>query len=179
MNATSYSQYVPEKGEYVRFITIDCEYEGYRGIQLYEAEMRSKTIDKRFLPDLSVEKDWGINDSTNPRYIENRTHYSYLGQGKDLLFKEYDTHLQYNDYNYLPYTQIIQSDLTEADCSGYWLGRDAGYWINLGNPSSPQSHLIDAYSDWKKIDEEENNIIIYQCEIEFDGWYSCILTVAV
>ena len=180
INAISYSQYISEKGEWVRFVTIDCEYEGYQGIQLYEAEMRSKTIDKRFLADFSVEKDWNVNNLTDPRYIENRTHYSYLGQGKSLQFKEYDTNI-YDDYNYLPYTQIVQSDLTEADCPGYWLGKESGYWINLGDPLSPRwSYLIDAYSDWKKISEEENNVTVYQHEAEFDfNSYSYILTVAV
>jgi hypothetical protein len=98
--------------------------------------MCSKTLDKRFLADLSVEKDWNINDSTDPRYIENRTHYSYLGQGEGLLFDEYDSE-RYDSYNYLPHTQVIQSDLIETECPGYWLGKEAGYWINLGNPSSP------------------------------------------
>lgn len=177
INAASYSQYVSEKGEWVNFVTIDCEYEGYRGIQLYEVEKRSKTLDKRFLADFSVEKDWNMNDPTDPKYIENRTHYSYLGQDKGLLFDEYDSEM-YNEYNFLPYTQVTQSDLIETDCPGYWLGKEAGYWINLGNPSSPQSYLVDAYSDWEKIGEEENNIIIYQCEIAID-WYSCVLTVAV
>jgi hypothetical protein len=53
--------------------------------------MCSKTLDKRFLADFSVKKDWNINDSADPRYIENRTHYSYLGQGTGLLFDEYDS----------------------------------------------------------------------------------------
>lgn len=175
INAASYSQYIPEKGERGNFITIDCEYEGPRGIQLYEAEIRSKTLDKRFLADFSAEKDWNINNSTDPRYIENRTHYSYLGQGEGLLFDEYDSNW-YDNYNFLPYTQIIQSDLVETDCPGYWLGREAGYWINIGDPNNPASYLLDAYSDWKKIGEEDN-IIIYQCQHGTD--YPCTLTVAV
>ena len=175
INATSYSQHVPEKVEWVDFITIDCEYKGPWGIQLYEAEIRSKTLDKRFLADFSVEKDWNINDSTNPRYIENRTHYAYLGQGEGLLFVEYDTNW-YDGYNLLPYTQVIQSDLVKTECPGYWLGREAGYWINIGDPNNPASYLLDAYSDWKKIGEEDN-IIIYQCQHETE--YPCTLTVAV
>ena len=177
IKAISYSQYDSETGERKHFVTIDCEYQGYQGIQLYEAELQTKALDKRFLAGFSVTKDWNVNDENDPKYIENRTHYPYLGQGKSLLFEGYDTN-NYDDYNYLPYTQIVQSDLTEADCSGYWLGRESGYWINLGSPSSPQSYLVDAYSDWEKISEEENNIIIYKYKIEFD-WYSCILTVAV
>lgn len=175
INAASYSQYSPDKDESVNFVTIDCEYEGYRGIQLYEAEKRSKTLDKRFLADFSVEKDWNINDSTDPRYIENRTHYSYLGQGTGLLFDEYDTEM-YNSYNYLPYTQVIQSDLIETDCPGYWLGKEAGYWVDIGDPYNSVSYLLDAYSDWKKVGEEDN-IIIYQCQSEIE--YPCTLTVAV
>lgn len=177
INATPYSQYIPEKGERVNFVTIDCEYEGYQGIQLYEAEMHSKTLDKRFLADFSVEKDWNINDSTDSRYIENRTHYAYLGQGTDLLFDAYDSDM-YEQYNYLPYTQVIQSDLIETDCPGYWLGKEAGYWVNIGNPSNPDSYLLDAYSNWEKVGEEDN-IITYQCQHISDIAYPCTLTIAV
>lgn len=177
INATTYSQYISEKDEWGRFVTIDCEYEGDSAIELYEAEVCSKTLDKRFLADFSVEKDWNINDSTNPRYIKNRTHYSYIGQGEGLLFDAYESEM-YEEYNYLPYTQIIQSDLIETNCPGYWLGKEAGYWINIGDPHNPDSYLLDAYSDWKKVGEEDN-IIIYQCQHESDIDFPCTLTVAV
>ena len=177
MNAITYSQYNSEIQEYEYFVTIDCEYQGYGGIQLYEAEILSKTLDKRFLPEFSVIKNWSVNNKTDPRYIEDRTHYPYLGQGKELVFDEYDSD-SYPDYNYLPYSQIMQSDLTQDDCSGYWLGKDAGYWINMGNPEAPQSYLIDAYSNWEQTDEEENNIIVYKHQ--FDVLESpCTLIVAV
>ena len=118
-------------------------------IQKYHNDIIAKT-----------QADWDQNDETAPDYIKNRTHYSYLDQDKNLLFDEYDSEM-YNSYNYLPYTQVIQSDLIETDCPGYWLGKEAGYWVNIGDPYNSVSYLLDAYSDWKKVGEEDN-IIIYQ-----------------
>ena len=170
INAASYSQYNSEKYEWDRFVTIDCEYEGWGGIQLYEAKVCSKTLDKRFLSDFTVEKDWNVNDVNHTGYIKNRTHYPYFGGGQILYFqKTYD--YDGESYSLLPYSQTIYSDLTKNDAPGYWLGEE-GFFINKGT-----GILVNAYSQWEKIREEENSVIVYQWADYND--YPCILTVAV
>lgn len=157
INAATYSQYIPEKDERGSFVTIDCEYEGYRGIRLYEAEMRSKTLDKRFLADFSVEKDWNINDSTDPRYINNRTHYQYLDYTKRLYWED---PILLGHISKLPYTETIRSQINSDEAPGYWLGENK-YLLN--------DYVVDAYSNWEAIPEESaDNYTVYRYTIRIN-----------
>jgi hypothetical protein len=60
-------------------------------------------IDEKYMPESVLEwqqpVDWNCNDVNDPRYIENRTHYDYWGEGNKIY--DYDN---FEDRGTLPYT---------------------------------------------------------------------------
>jgi hypothetical protein len=158
MSATTYSQYDVDEGERKYFVSIDCKYTGNSGgISLYKAEMRSKTLDKRFLADFTVAKDWSVNDENDSGYINNRTHYQYLDCTKRLCWEDPILGL----INKLPYTETIRSYINSDEAPGYWLGENK-YLLN--------DYIVDAYSNWEVVPEESNdNYIIYQYNIRINA----------
>ena len=161
MTAITYSQYDVDQGKRKYFVNIDCTFRGTTGgIVLYEAEMRSKTLDKRFLADFTVVKDWSVNDENDSGYINNRTHYPYKGPGTFIYGERYEFNGEHNEFitqGSLPYEQIIESDLSENEAPGYWLGSMGGYYL-----SGYESLIADAYSDWRRVDTIDD-ITSYRC----------------
>lgn len=166
LKAITYSQWNSETDEYNHVITIDCESEDSDVVKLYVAKRYSKTIDKRFLPDLSLsipQMDWNENRENSVHYIKNRTHYLY--SDLDTLVKR--SYWEFNGENeqvkvdtLLPYEQIIETDLSEKDGAGYWLGRFGGYCLRYSGID--YGLTVDAYSDWE-LREVNNNVTSYYC----------------
>lgn len=131
-------------------------------LDLYRADMKTKTLDVRFLPqneNAIVVKDWAVNDENDPAYIQNRTHYSYLDYGEK--FSYYDRS-EDRRINKLPKTEIIESYLSSSEVPGYWLGENK-YLMN--------GKVIDAYSNWVyngMTSEEEGYLNRFRYSIE-DG----------
>ena len=158
MTAITYSQYDVDQGERKYFVSIDCTFKGYTGgIVLCEAEMRSKTLDKRFLADFTVAKDWSVNDENDSGYINNRTHYQYLDYTKRLYWE--DPILGH--ISKLPYTETIRSYISSDEAPGYWLGENK-YLLN--------DHVVDAYSNWEEMPESDYNYKFYQYNIRINEW---------
>jgi hypothetical protein len=133
--------------------------------------MRSKTLDKRFLADFTVAKDWSVNDENDSGYIDNRTHYQYLDYTKRLYWEDPMLGL----INKLPYTETIRSYINSDEAPGYWLGENK-YLLN--------DYVIDAYSNWEMMsemmpEEPNDNYIIYQCNIRVDEFVSYNVTAKV
>lgn len=161
-DVTINAEVIDDYPEYQVTFTSDREY-----LSLYKAILKTKTLDPKFLPETNVIKDWSVNDEVNSAYIQNRTHYAYEGCEDYIIY--YNEHEE--EYtNKLPYTETIQSYLSQSDAPGYWLG-DARYLLN--------NHVVDAYSNWTLKSYSDNDLPIYELVIHVNEYSSYEIQVEV